>query len=84
LDEVVAIYERLLGKHARKQYLPIWWLKLINHAYTPFNEAKARAIAICHDLAKSNWQIDMSETMMHYPVQLVCLDEVVRRGVRKS
>ena len=30
-----------------------------------------------HELASSNWRVDMSELMMHYPVRLVRLEELI-------
>jgi len=80
LGEVSAIYERLSGKHAHKRYLPAWWLDLLSRVYAPFNETKSRFLAFRHELASSNWRVDMSEMMMHYPIVLLCLEEVVRRG----
>jgi len=73
--EVVAVYERLFGKRARTHHLPAWWLNFLSHMYAPFDESLARVMTIRHELVTSNWRVDMSETMMHYPIVLTCLEE---------
>jgi NADH dehydrogenase len=80
-EEVVAVYERLSCKKARKKYLPAWRLKLMSRIYVPFNETKSSFTAIRHELATSNWRVDMSDMLMHYPIVLMCLEELVRRGM---
>jgi uncharacterized protein YbjT (DUF2867 family) len=82
-EEVVAVYERLSGKRARKKYLPAWWLKLMSRAYKPFNDTGSRFMGIRHDLATSNWRVDMSETLIHYPVRLACLEELAKKDAGK-
>jgi uncharacterized protein YbjT (DUF2867 family) len=79
--EVVAVYERLSGKHAQKRHLPAWWLKVMSRLYVPFHERKSRFMAIRHELATSNWRVDMSEMMKHYPINLTRLDESISRTV---
>lgn len=39
-----------------------------------FDESKARLLKVRHELATSNWQVDMSEVVKHHPVNLVSLD----------
>ena len=75
--EVVAIYERLSGKRAPKRSIPAWWLKMLSRVYLPFDEPRARAMAIRHELAASNWRVDMSEIVMQYPIRLTCLEEMI-------
>jgi NADH dehydrogenase len=77
--EVVAVYERLSQKRAGRRYKPAWWLRLLSWVYQPFDETKARFLAMRHDLATSNWQVDMSDVMRHYPIVLTCLEEAIRR-----
>lgn len=76
-EEVAAVYERLSGKRVRKKYLPAWRLKLMSRMYAPFNETKARLMAIRHDLATSNWRVDMSELVKQFPVKVMCLEDVI-------
>jgi hypothetical protein len=35
-----------------------------------------------HDLATSNWQVDMSEIVKHYPVNLMSLDGIANRQLK--
>jgi NADH dehydrogenase len=79
-EEVAAIYERLLQKRVGRKHMPAWMLRLLRLWYQPFNETQSRFMAIRHDLATSNWRVDMGELMMHYPIRLVYLDDVVKRG----
>lgn len=79
-EEVARMYERSSRKRASRKYMPAWVLRLLRLWYQPFNETKSRFMAMRHDLATSDWQVDMSELMMHYPIRLVCLDDVVKRG----
>lgn len=72
------MYERLSGKHARMKYTPAWQLRLMSRLYAPFNQTKSRFLAFRHDLAASNWRVDMSEVVKRYPVRLTCLEDVVR------
>jgi uncharacterized protein YbjT (DUF2867 family) len=81
--EVVAVYERLSGKHAHTRRLPTWWLDLLSRVYAPFDETKSRAMAIRHELAASNWRVDMSEILKHYPINLTRLDEWISRTVKQ-
>ncbi len=79
-EEVATVYERSSRKRASRKYMPAWVLRLLRLWYQPFNETKSRFMAMRHDLATSDWQVDMSELMMHYPIRSVCLDDVVKRG----
>lgn len=78
-EEVIAIYERIHCKHARLIYTPAWMLQLMSTLYNPINETKARFMAIRHELATSNWRVDMNEIVKHYPVQLIRLERVARQ-----
>ncbi|MFN8385229.1 MAG: SDR family oxidoreductase [Anaerolineales bacterium] len=77
-DEVAAVYERLLNKQVERRYSPAWVLKLLSGLYQPFDETKARFMAMRLDLATSNWRVDMSEVVKQFPVRLVSLEEVAR------
>ena len=77
-DEVAAVYERLLNKQVERRYSPAWVLKLLSGLYQPFDETKARFMAMRHDLATSNWRVDMSEVVKQYPVRLARLEEIIR------
>jgi len=77
-DEVAATYERLLQKEVGRKYTPVWMLNLQRIWYQPFNETRSRLLGIHHELATSNWQVDMSEMLMHYPIVLRSLENVVK------
>ena len=83
LEEVVEVYERLSGKHVRRKYTPAWQLKLLSRFHAPFNETKSRFLAFRHDLATSNWQVDMSEVVRQYPINLVSLEDIVGKSTEK-
>ncbi|MDQ3004784.1 MAG: SDR family oxidoreductase [Chloroflexota bacterium] len=78
-EEVIAIYERISGKQARKTYTPTWQMQLMSTLYKPFNETRSRFMAIRNELATSNWQVDMSEMVKHYPINLTRLDESISK-----
>lgn len=80
-EEVTALYERILCKPARRKYIPVLQMRLMRMLYKPFHETRARFMAIRHELATSNWRVDMSEMMTHYPVRLLLLEEVGRNDV---
>ena len=73
--EVVALYERLAGRRAGVRHVPAWWLDLLRRVYAPFDEMKARSLAMRHDLAASPWQVDMSELTARYPIRLKGIEE---------
>ena len=82
-EEVVAIYERLSCKKAHKAYTPAWQMQLLSRLYKPFNETRSRFMAIRYELATSNWRVDMSEMLKHYPINLTRLDEWISRTVKQ-
>jgi uncharacterized protein YbjT (DUF2867 family) len=81
LEEVVAVYERLSGKRAKKKYTPAWQLKMMSRLHAPFNQIQSRFLAMRHNLAASDWRVDMSEVARQYPVRLRCLEEEGRSSV---
>lgn len=80
-EEVAATYERLAQKRVGRRYSPAWLLKLLKAWYQPFDETRARFMAMRRDLATSDWRVDMSELVKKYPVQLVCLEDMVRKSI---
>ncbi len=82
-EEVIAIYERRSGKQARKTYTVAWQMQLMSRLYKPFNETRSRFMAIRHELVTSNWRVDMSEMLKHYPINLTRLDESISRTVKQ-
>ena len=76
--EVIAIYERVFRKSAQIRRLPAWWLKTLGRIYLPFDEVRARAMAIRHELATSDWRVDMSDVVRQYPIRLMSLEDIVR------
>ncbi|MEO5887200.1 MAG: SDR family oxidoreductase [Anaerolineales bacterium] len=82
-EEVVAIYERLSGKRAKRAYTPAWRMKLMSILYAPFDETQSRFMAMRHELATSNWQVDMSEMLKHYPINLTTLEDWISRTVKQ-
>ena len=83
LEEVVAIYEQISGKQARKIYTPSWQMQLMSIWHKPFNEAMSRFMTIQNELATSNWRVDMSEMVKHFPINLTRLDEWISRTVKE-
>ena len=80
-EEVVAIYERLCCKKAHKAYTPAWQMQLMSALYKPFNEPRSRFMAIRNEIATSNWRVDMSEMVKHYPINQIKLEESISRTV---
>jgi NADH dehydrogenase len=81
-DEVVAAYERIKGRRSKRKYISAAQLRLTNRFYSFFNKTKARFAGMRHDLATSNWQVDMSEIVKHYPVNLMSLDGIANRQLK--
>jgi uncharacterized protein YbjT (DUF2867 family) len=78
-NEVIAAYEGIKGKKSRKKFIPAMQLKLANRFYGLFNETKARFAGMRYDLAASDWQVDMSQNLKHYPVNLMYLEDVAKQ-----
>jgi len=78
-EEVVATYEWLSHKIAHKIYTPAWQLQWMRAWYGLFDETKSRFMGIRHELATSDWRVDMNEMMMRYPIVLSCLEDIVRK-----
>lgn len=81
-DEVAATYERLLQNRVIRKHTPAWMLNLLRVWYQPLNETKSRFMAMRHDLATSNWRVDMSEVVKQYPIMLRRLEDVARQMTR--
>jgi len=48
------------------------------------DQTKSRFMAIRHELATSNWRVDMSEVLKYYPINLNRLDEWISRTVKQG
>jgi uncharacterized protein YbjT (DUF2867 family) len=83
-DEVISMYERLLSKNGNKKYIPAFWMKLMSVLYAPFDETKSRFMAMRHELATSDWQVDMNEMVKRYPINLTRLDEWISRTAKQG
>lgn len=83
-DEVVSIYERLLSKNVHRKHISALRMKWMNIFYAPFNETRARFMAMHHELATSNWQLDMNELMKRYPIHLTRLEEWISRTAKQG
>lgn len=80
LDEVVSAYERHYAKKVSRKCISDLRLKLTSLFSAVYNENQARFMAMRHDLATSNWQVDMTEVIKHYPINLVSLDDFISRS----
>jgi uncharacterized protein YbjT (DUF2867 family) len=69
-DEVIAVYEQFHKRRSKRKYISAIQLRLTSRFYGLFDETKARFAAMRHDLAASNWQVDMSDVVKRYPVYL--------------
>jgi NADH dehydrogenase len=74
-DEVVSIYESFLHKSVNRKYVSAARMKLMNILYSFFNETQAHVMSIRHELATCNWQVNMNETIKHYPINLIKLED---------
>jgi uncharacterized protein YbjT (DUF2867 family) len=81
-NEVIAAYEQVEGRSSKRKCISAAQLRLTNRFYSLLNETKARFAAIRHDLATSDWQVDMSEIVKHYPVKLMSLDEFAKKQLK--
>lgn len=75
-DEVAAVYERLFQKRVGRKYTPAWMLNLQRVWYRPINETRSRFLGIRHELATSNWRVDMTELVRQYPIVLKTLENM--------
>jgi len=83
-NEVVATYERLLSKKVRKKHISAFRMKLMSILYAPFDEIQSRVMAMRQELATSNWRVDMTETVKHYPINLTTLEEWILRNLKRK
>lgn len=77
-SEVAAIYERLAGRQVDRQYIPKWKLYAWSRLHAPFNKALSHIMALRHYVATANWQVDMSEMVRQYPVNVACLENFAK------
>jgi uncharacterized protein YbjT (DUF2867 family) len=73
-DEVVDAFERITRKKSIRRYVSAAQLRLLGRFYDFFDETKARLFKMRYELATSNWQVDMSETLKSYPINLKSLN----------
>jgi uncharacterized protein YbjT (DUF2867 family) len=83
-DEVVSTYERLTSKSVNRKYISAFRMKLLSILLATFDETKSRFMAMRHELATSNWRVDMNEMVKHYPISLTKLDEWISRTVKQD
>jgi len=83
-DEVVSTYESLLSKHVRRKYISAFRMKLMSSLYAPLDETQSRFIAMRCELATSNWQVDMTELVKRYPINLIKLEEWILRHLKQG
>jgi uncharacterized protein YbjT (DUF2867 family) len=76
-EDVVAVYEKVLSTCVARKYISTLQMKLMSFLYAPFDRTQARLLAFQHELANSDWQVDMTETIKHYPINLTKLEDWV-------
>lgn len=73
-DEVIDVYERMMGRKSPRRYVSVAQLRLMGMLYGLHDETKARLFKMRYELATSNWQVDMSETLKSFPINLKSLN----------
>lgn len=76
-EDVVSVYEKVFSTCVARKYISTLKMKLMSFFYAPFDPTQARRLAFQHELANSNWQVDMTETIKHYPINLTTLEDWV-------
>jgi len=73
-DEVIDVYEQTIGRKSIRRYVSTAQLMIMSRFFGLFDETKAGFFKMRYELATSNWQVDMSETLKNYPINLKSLD----------
>lgn len=74
-EEVIDIYERMMGRKSPRRYVSAAQLRLMGMFYGLLDETKARLFKIRYELATSTWQVDMSKTLKSFSINLKSLNE---------
>lgn len=74
-EEVVYGYEKVLSKCVTRKHISARRLKFMSWLFAPLDKTRSRCMTTGYELATSNWCLDMSETIKHYPIKLTNLEE---------
>jgi uncharacterized protein YbjT (DUF2867 family) len=79
LDEMCGLYERTWGIRVKRAHIPAWEAKAIARMLWLVREGPARRVAIDEWRSVSSIDVDMTQTLRMYPIQLVHMEEVARK-----
>jgi NADH dehydrogenase len=77
LEDVISVYEKVFSTCVARKYTSTRQMKLMSFLYALFDRTQARRLAFQYELATSDWQVDMTETIKHYPINLTKLEDWV-------
>ncbi len=78
LAQVVAIFERVTGRIAKKSHVPLPLMRVMALLLRPLKPALSRQIAAGVYMDTEDQTLDMTETLKRFPVRLKRLEDVVR------
>jgi uncharacterized protein YbjT (DUF2867 family) len=84
LNQVAAIFEKVTGRSARKNHVPLPMMRVMSVVMRPIKPALARQIAAGVYMDTADQTFDMTRTLTQYPAQLTRLEMVARRLVAES
>lgn len=76
--EVVAIFERLAGRSARRRHMPVPMLRALGTLLRPFNPALARQMNAGAFTGSGPLPFDPAQLLARYPIRLLALEEWAR------
>ena len=80
LNQVVEVFERVSGRPARKNHVPLPAMRIMNVIMRRINPALSRQIAAGVYMDTQDQTFDMRPTLRRYPMTLTRLEDIAQRG----
>jgi len=80
-NQVAELFERVSGRPAKKNHVPLPMMRVMRLVMGPFNPMLSKQITGGILMDTENQAYDMSATLRQYPVKLVRLEEIAQRMV---
>lgn len=84
MNQVVEIFERVSGRHAKKRHIPLPVMRVMSVLMQPVNPALNRLIRNGVSMDTANLCYDMTEAAHTFGIQLTPLEEVARRATTSA
>ncbi len=82
IEQVVEMFERLSGKNAKRNYVPLPLMRVMKSILRPFNPVLSRMIAAGINMDTADNSLDMTAMLKRFPLQLTSLETYLNTHYR--